>query len=54
MTMKQPALIQRILYTLELSGENVQMHDTPAILYYLKMKKAKMKGRVGTIKVSLE
>ena len=28
--MTQPALIQRILHTLELAGENVRMHDTPA------------------------
>ena len=29
-TMSQPALIQRILTALDLAGENVRMHDTPA------------------------
>ena len=29
-TMTQPALIQRILDALDLTGENVWMHDTPA------------------------
>ena len=29
-TMTQPALIQRILSALDLTGDNVRMHDTPA------------------------
>ena len=29
-TMTQPALIQRLLNLLDLGGENVHMHDTPA------------------------
>ncbi len=29
-TMTQPAPIQRILSALDLTGDNVQMHDTPA------------------------
>ena len=51
--MTQPALMNQILNTLDLDGEKVKMHDTPANVVLSKDEEGKKDYTTGTIVASL-